>query len=268
MKVLVNVVRHRELLWQFLGRNVKIQHRGSLLGAFWLVANPLLMLGLYTLVFGVIFGGRFGVKPEETTLDYAFGVFLGLCVLNLFSSALVSSSGIIVGHPNFVKKVVFPLEILPLAQIGALAYNMLISLGLALLGIVLLGDGLSWLVLWIPLVLMPVLLLAVGIGWLLSALGVFLRDVNHVTQFLGVVALYASGVFYSSSKVLEKAPEFLPYLEWNPLFLTIESLRRVTLWDQVINPLDLVYAWVVGILVFFFGAYVFQSLRPGFADVL
>ncbi len=268
MQVLTNVARHRELLWQFLIRKVKAQHRGSYLGAFWLVANPLLMLGLYTFVFGVVFGGRFGVKPGETTLDYAFGVFLGLTVLNLFSATLGSAPGIIVGQPNFVKKVVFPLEVLPLAQVGVLAYNMLISLGLCLVGVTLLGSGLSWQALWIPVALAPVLLLTMGMAWLLSALGVFLRDVNHVTQFLGMVALYSSGVFYSASNAREASPEFWEVLKWNPLIHVIECLRRVTLWEQDLNFLHLGYVWGAGILTFLLGAYVFQALRPDFADVL
>ena len=268
MQVLASVARHRELLWQFLVRNVKTQHRGSYLGAFWLIANPLLMLSLYTFVFGVVFGGRFGVKPEETTLDYAFGVFLGLTVLNLFSATLNVAPGIIVGQPNFVKKVVFPLEVLPLAQIGALAYNMLISLALCLVGIVLLGGGLSLQALWIPIALAPVLLLSIGVAWLMSALGVFMRDISHVTQFLGMVALYSSGVFYSASKAREAAPEFWTFLKWNPLIHVIECFRGMTLWEQEINFLQLGYAWGVGLLFFAVGAYVFQALRPGFADVL
>lgn len=268
MKVLLNLGRHRELLWQFLVRNVKTQHKGSCLGAFWLLANPLLMLGLYTFVFGVVFGGRFGVVSDETTLDYAFGVFLGLTVLNLFSAALGSAPGIIVSQPNFVKKVVFPLEVLPLAHVGALAYNMLISLSLCLFGIIFLGDGLNWLVLWIPLFLIPVLLFSIGVAWFLSAIGVFFRDVAHLTQFLGMVALYGSGVFYSAQTAREVAPEFWMILKWNPLMHVIECLRGVMLWQHDPNLLHLVYIWVAGMLTFVFGAYVFQSLRPGFADAL
>ena len=268
MQVLVNVASHRELLWQFLLRNVKSQHKGSYLGAFWLVANPLLMLSLYTFVFGVVFGGRFGAVEGETTLDYAFGVFLGLSVINLFSSTLAVSPGVILGQPNFVKKVVFPVEILPLAQVGSLVYNMSISMILCLVGVMAFGDGLSWQVLWIPFVLAPVLLLSIGMAWFLAALGVFLRDVAHLTQFLGMVFLYASGVFYSSSNVLEKAPQCWAFLEWNPLIHVIESLRRVTLWGQDINFSHLGYAWGFSLVVLLFGAWTFQALRPGFADAL
>ena len=109
MTPFVSLYTRRELLWQFLVRNVKARHRGSILGAFWLLANPLLMLGLYVFAFGVIFGGRFTDSPDESTIDYALGVFLGLNELGLVSGIIGSSPGIIVSQPNFVKKVVFPL---------------------------------------------------------------------------------------------------------------------------------------------------------------
>jgi hypothetical protein len=141
MTPFVSLYTRRELLWQFLVRNVKARHRGSILGAFWLLANPLLMLGLYVFAFGVIFGGRFTDSPDESTIDYALGVFLGLNVLGLISGIIGSSPGIIVSQPNFVKKVVFPLEILPAATMGALAYDLLISFSLCLIGVLLVGPG-------------------------------------------------------------------------------------------------------------------------------
>ena len=112
MYVLKSLFLKRELLWQFLLRNVKSRHRGSILGGIWLLANPLLMLGLYVFAFGVVFGGRFTDSPDESTLDFALGIFLGLSLLGLVSGVIGSSPSIIVGQPNFVKKVVFPLDCL------------------------------------------------------------------------------------------------------------------------------------------------------------
>ena len=142
-KPILSLFSRRELLWQFLVRNVKSRHRGSLLGAFWLVLNPLLMLSLYVFAFGVVFGGRFTDSPDESTLDYALGVVLGLSVLGLISGIIGASPGIIVGQPNFVKKVVFPLEILPAAMMGALSYNLLIGFSLCLIGVIFLGTGIG-----------------------------------------------------------------------------------------------------------------------------
>ena len=143
MDPIVSIFKKKDLLWQFLIRNVKQRHRGSMLGAFWLIANPLLMLCLYVFAFGIVFGGRFTDSPNESTLDYALGVFLGLSTIGLVSGTIGVSPGIIVSQPNFVKKVVFPLEILPTAIIGALSYDLLIGLALCLTGICFLGSGFS-----------------------------------------------------------------------------------------------------------------------------
>ena len=140
---IVTLIKKRELLWQFLIRNVKSRHRGSLLGSFWLLVNPLLMLGLYVFAFGVVFGGRFTDSPSESTIDYALGVFIGLNVLGLISGMIGAAPGIIVGQPNFVKKVVFPLEILPAAMMGALSYDLLIGFSLCLVGVLITGTSLS-----------------------------------------------------------------------------------------------------------------------------
>ena len=135
---ILTLFQKRELLWQFLLRNVKSRHRGSVLGALWLIVNPLLMLSLYVFAFGMVFGGRFTDSPDESTVDFALGVFLGLNILNLIQGMIGASPTIIVSQPNFVKKVVFPLEILPAAFVGAFAYDLLIGFGLCLFGIIVL----------------------------------------------------------------------------------------------------------------------------------
>ena len=268
MEPILNLFRRRELLWQFLARNVKARHRGSVLGAVWLVANPLLMLGLYVFAFGIVFGGRFTDSPDESTLDYALGVFLGLNVLGLVSGVIGASPGVIVGQPNFVKKVVFPLEILPAALTGALAYDLLIGLALCLTGIIFLGPGLTVLGFWIPVIVAPVFLIALGLSWFFSALGVFIRDIGQLGSFLGLALLYASGVFYSADKAREAAPGIWSFLKWNPLIHTIDALRQVTLWGGEPSFLALAYVWVFGLVTLLVGAWFFHRVRPGFADVL
>src|SRR5690606_23088229 len=120
--------RHRELLWQFTMRNVELRHKGSHLGLIWSFLNPMLMLGLYVLVFGYIFDGSFGVLPNETRVDFGLGIFLGLTLYHFAAEVLVTAPGIVVSNPNFVKKVVFPLEILPAANVGAAVIHLLIGL--------------------------------------------------------------------------------------------------------------------------------------------
>ncbi len=112
-----------DLIWQFTQRNIELRHRGSRLGAFWALLNPLSMLALYGVVFGVIYDQRFNVLPGETGYDFLLALFLGLALFHMFSETLAWAPGVITANPNFVKKVVFPLEVLPLAQIGAAAFT-------------------------------------------------------------------------------------------------------------------------------------------------
>ena len=268
MEPILSLFKKRDLLWQFLLRNVKSRHRGSILGAFWLVVNPLLMLGLYVFAFGVVFGGRFTDSPDESTLDYALGVFLGLSVLGLVSGIIGAAPGIIVGQPNFVKKVVFPLEILPAAMTGALAYDLLIGLTLCLIGTCFLGPGIGQTFLYIPVIIGPVFLIALGLSWFFSALGVFIRDIGQLGSFLGLALLYASGVFYSAEKAKSTAPEIWKFLQWNPLLQIIDSFRKVTIWAEQPDWGSILYAWIFGVATLLIGAWFFNRLRPAFADVL
>jgi lipopolysaccharide transport system permease protein len=257
--------QHRELLWQFTLRNVELRHRGSHLGLLWSIVNPLLMLGLYVVVFGHIFGGSYKVLPDETKVDYALALFLGLTLFQLFSEVLGTSPQLIVGNPNFVKKVVFPLEVLPASAVGASIFHSLISLVLVLVGVVILGHGLSLHALWLPVILVPVVLLALGISWLVSALGVFFRDIAQLVAFATLVLMYGSAIFFP--------PSVLPtslwlFLRFNPLLLAVDLARASVMWHQPINAIHLMYLIVVSVLVCAGGYWSFRRMAPWFADVL
>jgi len=261
----------RDLLWQFTKRNIQSGFRGSLLGVFWVVLSPLLMLALYTFVFGVVFGGSFEQLNAEGHLvrkdgaSYALGIFLGLSVMSLISGTLSSSATLIVSNPNFVKKVVFPLEVLPVAQVCNLACNFSISLGLCLIGAILVGDGFCMAWIWLPLIILPIVFISLGTGWLLASLGVFFRDIAQLTQFLGMVLLYASGVFYS----VEKIPEtYWKFLKLNPVLHIVDQLRQAILWQEIPDQNILIMLWISSLVVFQLGYWVFQRLRSDFADVL
>lgn len=256
---------HRELLWQFTLRNVELRHKGSHLGLVWSFLNPLLMLGLYVLVFGYIFGGSFGVLPDETRVDYALGIFLGLTLFHFVAEVLGFSPGIIVGHPNFVKKVVFPLEILPAANVGGAVFHLLISLGLVLLSLVLFGTSLSAGIFWLPVIVLPLILLGLGAAWLISALGVFLRDIGQIMQFLSLALMFSSAVFYSAQKI--PAPAWT-FLRFNPILLAIELARDAALWARPLNYHHLAYLYAVGLAACYLGHAAFRKMKPAFADVL
>lgn len=255
----------RELLWQFTLRNVELRHKGSHLGLIWSILSPLLMLGLYVLVFGYILGGSFGILAQETRVDYALGVFLGLIIFHFVAEVLGVSPTIIVSNPNFVKKVVFPLEILPVASVGAAAFHLLISLGLLLASVLLVGAGLHWGILWLPIVFVPMILFCIGISWFFSALGVFFRDIGQVMQFLTMALMFSSAVFYSAQKI---SPEAWVFMRFNPVLLAIELSRNAALWARPLNYHHLAYLYLVGIGTCYFGHLAFRRMKPAFADVL
>lgn len=258
-----DLIQHRDLLWQFTVRNVELRHKGSHLGLVWSVVNPLLMLALYVLVFGYIFGGSFG--RGETRLDYGLGIFLGLALFHFASEVLATSPLVIVSNPNFVKKVVFPLEILPAANVGAAFVHLCIGLGLALAGIVLLGPGLTWSALWLPVIVLPLVLVCLGLNWLFGALGVFLRDIAQLMQFFSMALLFASAVFYPVHQIPAGAWVFMRY---NPILLAIELARDAVLWHQPLNFNHLLYLYLVGVAACYAGYALFRRMKPAFADVL
>lgn len=264
----IQLYRHRALLRQFARRMIEVRHRGSFLGLAWTAITPLLSLGIYTFVFGFVFNGRFTDRQTETNLDYALGIFLGLIFFNFLGEVLAQSPSVIVSQPNFVKKVVFPLEILPAAAVAAAALTAAISLILAFLGIAVLGDGLDRHAFLILLIIPPIALMAFGCAWFLSALGVFIRDIAAAMPFFVQVLVYMSAVFYPL-RFLEKAPPVAQKILFaNPLLHAVEGTRRAVLWHQSVEPSTLVFLWITGLVVCIAGYAVFHKLRPAFADVV
>ena len=257
--------RHRDLLWQFTLRDIQLRHRGSFLGMLWAVLTPLLMMALYYFVFGLIFGRNYGVLEQESEIEFALGLFLSLNLYQFMAEVLMVAPLVIVNRPNLVKKVVFPLDIIPAATLGAALFHLLISLGLFIVGLAVFGNGFNVNNLWFPVILLPLLFLTMGLSWLLASLGVFLRDISHIMQVVTTVILYASAVFYSASMVPTEIWEFLKF---NPLIHIIELSRNVLLWNLSIDLKYLVYLYGLGLLTLFLGYGVFQKLKPAFADVL
>jgi lipopolysaccharide transport system permease protein len=256
--------KRRELIAQFTHRNIEMRHRGSRLGAFWSLLNPLSMLALYFVVFGLFFNQSFGVLKGETRYDFSLAMFLGLALFHAFAETLAWGPGVIVANPNFVKKVVFPLEVLPVAQMGASAFHLAVSLGLVVVGSAFGTAGLSLQMLWLPVLVVPLLLLSVGVAWFLAALGVFLRDIGQVTAFISTALLFATAVTFPPSKI----PPQLHVLHYNPLFQLIDLARHVVLWHQPMQFDKLAYVYACGIVIFAAGAVFFALLRKSFAEVI
>lgn len=261
--------RHRDLLWQFTLREIHIRHKASRLGMVWALINPLSMLVLYWFVFGEIFGSRFRPLPiEETKLDFAIALFLGLSLFHVFSETLGWSPSLIASNPNFVKKVVFPLEMLPVAKIGDTAFHLAMSLGLIVVASGFSTEGLGLEVLWLPVLVLPLLMIALGMAWTVAAIGVFLRDISQVTAFVSTAVMFASAVPYSASQILTKAPEFWPFLRLNPILQVIDLTRHVVLWHDPMNWTKLGYVYAAGFAALLAGHLCFSVFRRSFAEVI
>ncbi len=264
--VILNLWRHRRLLWQFTLRNVELRHKGSHLGLAWSFLNPLLLLALYVFVFGYIFGGTFRTEGEpESRIEYGMIVFLGLAIYHFIAEVISVSPSLIVGNPNFVKKVVFPLEILPASAVGTAVIHFGITLSLVFVGAWLSGLNITAAALWLPIVLVPLLAMTLGLALLLSALGVFWRDVGQITQFVLLGLMFASAVFYPVWKIPAEA---WAILKFNPFLHVIEESRSVTFWGESPSPMHLAYLYAAGLAAVVLGGAAFRRLRGSFADVL
>jgi lipopolysaccharide transport system permease protein len=263
-RMVVGLWGKRDLVWQFTRRNIELRHRGSRLGAFWALLNPVSMWALYFFVFGRVYGTRFGHIEGETEFDFSLALFLGLTLFHVFTETLSMSPTLITNNPNFVKKVVFPLEVLPVAQLGSAVFHLLVGLALVLVGSVFSTAGLTAHVLWLPVLILPLVLFAAGVAWFLSALGVFLRDVGQVTAFVASALLFASAVMYPPSKI----PENFEWLRFNPLLQIVNLARDTVLAEQPIAWGWLGYTYIVATLVFVGGAIFFSLLRKSFAEVI
>ena len=190
---------NRQLIWQLTRREVIGRYRGSLMGLAWSFLTPLLMLVVYTFVFSVVFKARWNINVEESKTDFAIILFTGMIVFSLFAEIVNRAPGLIVSNANYVKKVVFPLEILSWVSMGSVLFHSLVSLAVLLLVQIVLNHSLPWTVVFFPLVLLPLIFASLGVAWFLAALGVFVRDISQITGVFTTVLMFLSAVFYPLS---------------------------------------------------------------------
>lgn len=256
--------RNRALIKAMAQREVVGRYRGSVLGILWSFFNPVFMLLVYTFVFSVVFNARWSGGSESKT-EFALILFAGLIVFNLFAECFNRAPGLILANVNYVKKVVFPLEILPWVALGSALFHTMISLGVWLLAYLILFGVPHITVLLLPMVILPLLLLIMGLTWGLASLGVYLRDVS---QFIGIsttVLMFLSPIFYPITALPEK---YRDLLLMNPLAPAIGHARDVLFWGKVPNLTLLFVYLMVAALVAWLGFAWFQKTRRGFADVL
>ncbi|RFC39535.1 MAG: lipopolysaccharide transport system permease protein [Candidatus Nitrotoga sp. CP45] len=263
--LIVSLWRNRQIIVQMTKREVVGRYKGSVMGLLWSFFNPILMLMMYTFVFSVVFKSRWGFGGEESKTQFAVLLFVGMIVHGLFSDVLNRAPSFILSNVNYVKKVMFPLEILPVIAMGAALFHSLISLGVLLAAFVLFNDYLHWTAVLAPFVLLPLVILTLGLAWILASLGVFLRDVGQTIGIITTVMMFLSPVFYPVTALPE---EFRPWLMANPLTFIIEQAREVLIWGRLPDWAGLGIYTLCAIVVAWVGYVWFQKTRKGFADVL
>jgi len=257
--------RNRQLIIQMTKRDVIGRYRGSVMGLLWSFFNPLLMLAVYTFVFSVIFKSRWGTGGSGSKTEFALVLFAGLIIFNLFSECVTRAPSLIVGNTNYVKKVVFPLEILLVVTLGSAMFHFFISLLVWLLFYLIFFGIPPATILLVPLELLPLILLTLGIGWLLASLGVYLRDVSQVIGVIITVLMFLSPIFYPLEALPEKYRSFL-YL--SPLTDVIEKSRDLMIWGKGLDWGGWTFFSLVSVTIAWLGFVWFQKTRKGFADVL
>ena len=259
-----SLLRYRGLVWDLVKRDFIGRYKGSIMGVAWSLFNPLVMLTIYTVVFTVAFKSRWGVG-DDSKVSFALVLFAGLIVHGFFAECLNRAPGLIISHANYVKKVVFPLEILPWMALCSALLHFAVSLAVLLVFCLLAGMPVHIGVLLLPVVLLPLILVTLGLSWLFASLGVYLRDLSQGMGIVTTVALFLAPVFYPIEGL---PPVYRTLIAWNPITIPIIQLRDLLLWDRPVDWGLWAASLVIGAAICYLGYWWFQKSRKGFADVL
>ena len=252
-----------DLVFSFAKRELLGRYKGSALGIAWAVLTPVVMIAIFTFIFAGIFGVRFGADASHW--DYALYLFCGLLPWTMFQESVQQSANTIVAHSNLVKRVVFPLEALPAAQVFAALGNQLFATVALLIAMIIVRQRLELTAFWLPVLLIPQLVFALGVAWLVASLGVFLRDITQGITLLLMAWMYLTPIIYPESVVPER---FRVYINFNPFTSLIRSYRHIFLDGAGPDWRGLAYFTAFALLIFVFGYWWFARTRKSFADVV
>lgn len=256
--------QHRELVIALIRREVSARYRNSVMGLIWLIINPLFTLLVYTTVFTKVFAVRWP-GGAESSIEFALLVFIGMTVFGLFSECILRAPALIVSNANYVKKIKFPLETLPWVSLGAAGFHALVS-SLVWIIFYCLGVGVPPLTSFLyPVILLPLFLYTLGFSWILSALGVYFRDIGHITGALLLPLMFLTPVFYPATSL---PPELRQLIGLNPLTQAIENARLVLFWGGAPDLFEWTSSLALSVLFAAACLCSFQKSREGFSDVL
>lgn len=264
LQVLSSWGRNAELIRALTYREVLQRYRGSMLGLCWSVMNPLVLLLIYTVVFSTIMKASWNEQMSGFGI-FAIMMYCGLIPYNFFCEMLASSSRLIVDKPNYVRRVAFPLEILPVVMIGNGIIHALIAVGILLAGILLVVGGIPWTVLFLPLIWVPFIISCLAISFFLGAVSTFIRDIQHIVGILTVAMFFVTPVFYSSDRV----PSYLRWLLYvNPVAYAAENTRKVCVHGMIPDWNSWLLYTGIALALLYLSTCWFQVIRKRFPDVI
>ncbi|MEK4496988.1 ABC transporter permease [Ureibacillus sp. FSL W8-0352] len=260
------IQKHRNLIKQLTKREFEAKYRGSVLGVLWSFITPLLMLAVYTFVFSIVFKARWGVEQSDNKFEFAMIIFSGLIMYNIFSETVSKSTMVITSNVNYVKKVIFPLEILPFTTFLSSLINALINICVLLIGILLFITN------WNPggilislIYFLPISFFSLGFAYIVASIGVYIRDLANTVGLILNILFYITPIFYPISLV----PEFMhPIMNLNPLTYIVEGFRNAIFASELPNMFNFALFTISGYIFMIISLILFRKLKRGFADVL
>lgn len=257
------IAENRRLIRSMARRDILARYRGSFGDVFWTILNPLLLMSTYFFVFGVVLGSRFGADQSRT--GFALYFLAGMLPWLAFSEPVARSAQVIIEHRNFVKKLIFPLDTLPVNQVVAGLVTEGFAALVFLTALLVIRGAVPASVLWLPAILIPQLLFTLGVCWFLAALGVFMRDLGQIMGFLLTLWFFITPICYAESSLHGTA---LTILRKNPMFVLVRGYRAVLLEGHAPELLPMLKLWAVAVAAFLLGYAWFYKLRKSFADVI
>lgn len=258
------LIKNSYLVGQLVKKDIQQRYQGSVLGILWSFLVPILMLVIYTFVFSEVFQAKWDIDTSDK-YQFALVLFCGLSAFNMVGEVMNRSTVLIASNTNYVKKVIFPLEILPVVTMLSALFNCVISFLILIVAKVVLYHNVSkTLYLFLP-AMLPLIVLSTGLGLLISAISVYLKDVGNIVSVLVTVLMYLSPVFFPLTAVPES---FRAACEANPMTYVIENFRNVVLYGECLDWKFYGISCLVAVVIFLFGKIVFMRAKEGFADVL
>jgi len=256
---------NKEIIVQLIKKEVIAKYKGSYLGLLWSFVTPLIMLAVYTFVFSVVFKAKWKIDTDETGIHFALVLFCGLIVFNLFSECMLKAPTLISSYPHYVKKIVFPLEVLPISVLGAALFHYCINMIVLLVGLLIFSGLPSGHIFLLPLIIIPLCMFALGMSWFLSSLGVFIKDISYGINIFVQLLFFLTPIFYPLSAVPDK---FRFFLRLNILSTFVEQARDIIVFNQSFNWGWWAVCLIISSVIFILGYKWFMKTKKAFADVI